>query len=196
MKADVLFWIISIFILALGAYFAATVENQYYFFAGYTILQATIMATAWNILGGFTGYVNFGSAGFFGLGAYTSIALHTAFQPPLIVMIVSAAVVCGLLGLGTGKDLDCYPAAHQHMLAQVDVAHPAGAERLQHPVLADGEPPPLALHDLLGLKQRQQPVAHHQPRQLRRLGRQSTRAAELVEIRVESPVLDDPALAY
>ena len=29
------------------------------------------MAVAWNILGGFTGYVNFGSAGFFAVGAYT-----------------------------------------------------------------------------------------------------------------------------
>jgi branched-chain amino acid transport system permease protein len=96
------FWIVSIVILAAGTYFAATVENQYYFFAGYTILQATIMATAWNILGGFTGYVNFGSAGFFGLGAYTSVALHTAFEPPLIVMIVAAALICGLLGLGAG----------------------------------------------------------------------------------------------
>jgi branched-chain amino acid transport system permease protein len=96
------FWIVSILLLAGGIYFAVTVENQYYFFAGYTILQAMIMATAWNILGGFTGYVNFGSAGFFGLGAYTSVALYTAFEPPLIVMIVAAAVVCGLLGLGTG----------------------------------------------------------------------------------------------
>jgi branched-chain amino acid transport system permease protein len=96
------FWIVSILLFAAGVYFAATVENQYYFFAGYTILQATLIATAWNILGGFTGYVNFGSAGFFGLGAYTSVALHTAFEPPLIVMIVTAAVVCGLLGLGTG----------------------------------------------------------------------------------------------
>jgi branched-chain amino acid transport system permease protein len=102
MHSGALFWIMSIVTLVLGVYFAATVENQYYFFAGYTILQATIMATAWNILGGFTGYVNFGSAGFFGLGAYTSVVLHTAFEPPLIVMIVTAAAICGLLGLGTG----------------------------------------------------------------------------------------------
>ena len=51
-----------------------TVENAFFFFAGYAILQATIMAVAWNILGGFTGYVNFGSAGFFAIGAYTSVA--------------------------------------------------------------------------------------------------------------------------
>ena len=41
------------------------------------------MAIAWNILGGFTGYVNFGSAGFFALGAYTSVALHRALEPSI-----------------------------------------------------------------------------------------------------------------
>src|SRR5207248_1483072 len=34
----------------------------------------------WNILGGYTGYVNFGSAAFFALGAYSSVALHK-FEP-------------------------------------------------------------------------------------------------------------------
>ena len=46
------------------------------FFAGYTVLQFIVLATAWNILGGYTGYVNFGSAAFFALGAYTSVFLH------------------------------------------------------------------------------------------------------------------------
>ena len=56
--------------LAVLAYLAtALVDNQYYFFAGFAILQLMIMALAWNILGGYVGYVNFGSAAFFGLGA-------------------------------------------------------------------------------------------------------------------------------
>jgi len=76
--------------------------NPYYFNALYVILQATIMAVAWNILGGFTGYVNFGSAAFFAVGAYTSIALDKAFGLPLPLLILAAAVVCGLIGLGVG----------------------------------------------------------------------------------------------
>jgi branched-chain amino acid transport system permease protein len=96
------FWVFAAVILAGGVAAATVVENEYYFFAGYTILQAIIMAIAWNVLGGFTGYINFGSAGFFGLGAYTSVALHTAFEPPLLVLIVAAAAVSGLLGLGAG----------------------------------------------------------------------------------------------
>jgi branched-chain amino acid transport system permease protein len=77
-------------------------SNDYYYTAVYTILQATIMAVAWNILGGFTGYVNFGSAGFFAIGAYTSVALAQALEPPMIVPLLVAAGLGGLVGLGTG----------------------------------------------------------------------------------------------
>ncbi len=71
------------------------------------ILQSLIMAVAWNILGGFTGYVNFGAAGFFAVAAYTTIALNKylqglGLQPPMLVYIAAGAVVCGLIGLGTG----------------------------------------------------------------------------------------------
>src|SRR5262249_24455830 len=38
---------------------ARLVGNDYVFFAGYTVLQFVVLATAWNILGGYTGYVNF-----------------------------------------------------------------------------------------------------------------------------------------
>jgi branched-chain amino acid transport system permease protein len=96
------FWAALALILLLGVLGTKTLDNEFYFFAGYAILQATIMAVAWNILGGFTGYVNFGSAGFFAIGAYTSIALHQALDPPLLAMLVVAALIGGLVGLGTG----------------------------------------------------------------------------------------------
>jgi len=60
------------------------------------------MAVAWNILGGFTGYVNFGSAGFFAIGAYTAVALDKWLGLPLPLLIIGSAVVCGLMGLGVG----------------------------------------------------------------------------------------------
>ena len=47
------------------------VANDYYFFAAYVVLQYIVLATAWNILGGYTGYVNFGTGAFFAVGAYT-----------------------------------------------------------------------------------------------------------------------------
>jgi len=51
------------------------IPNDYYFSAAYTVLQFVILATAWNILGGYTGYVNFGSAAFFATGAYSTVFL-------------------------------------------------------------------------------------------------------------------------
>ena len=78
------------------------IHNDYFFSAAYTVLQFVVLATAWNILGGYTGYVNFGSAAFFALGAYTSIALYNAFHAPLALMIVCGTAVSGLMGLGVG----------------------------------------------------------------------------------------------
>jgi branched-chain amino acid transport system permease protein len=78
------------------------IPNDYYFSAAYTVLQFVILATAWNILGGYTGYVNFGSAAFFATGAYTTVFLYKAFHAPLPVVIVAGTLVAGLLGLGVG----------------------------------------------------------------------------------------------
>jgi branched-chain amino acid transport system permease protein len=99
---DLIFWAALVLILLLGVVATRTSENEFFLFAGYAILQATIMAVAWNILGGFTGYVNFGSAGFFAIGAYTSVALVKALDPPIIVPLVIAAAIGALVGLGTG----------------------------------------------------------------------------------------------
>jgi branched-chain amino acid transport system permease protein len=79
------------------------IPNDYVFSAAYTVLQFIILATAWNILGGYTGYVNFGSAAFFATGAYSTVFLYKALQqPPLVVMIVIGTLAAGLLGLAVG----------------------------------------------------------------------------------------------
>jgi branched-chain amino acid transport system permease protein len=75
---------------------------DYLFFAGYTVLQFVVLATAWNILGGYCGYVNFGSAGFFALGAYTTVFFHKFYPMPIPVLIALGGLVAGLVGLGTG----------------------------------------------------------------------------------------------
>jgi branched-chain amino acid transport system permease protein len=78
------------------------IRNDYFFSAAYTVLQFVILATAWNILGGYTGYVNFGSAAFFATGAYSTVFLFKALHPPLAVMIVAGTLIAGLLGLAVG----------------------------------------------------------------------------------------------
>ena len=74
----------------------------YLFFAGYTILQFIVLSSAWNILGGYCGYVNFGSAAFFALGAYTTVFFYKFYPLPIPLLIVLGAVVSGIVGLGMG----------------------------------------------------------------------------------------------
>lgn len=76
--------------------------TDYAFLAAYTILQFVALATAWNILGGYAGYVNFGVAAFFATGVYTSVIVYKTLQWPLLFSIPMAAIVAGLLGLGMG----------------------------------------------------------------------------------------------
>src|SRR5215467_12042150 len=77
-------------------------QNEYPFFAGYVILQFVVLAVAWSILGGYAGYVNFGTNAFFGIGVYSAVLLIQAFGAPLAVQIAVAAIVGSLLGLGVG----------------------------------------------------------------------------------------------
>jgi branched-chain amino acid transport system permease protein len=91
-------------VLVGAAVFAGSllIGNEYVFFAGYVVLQYVVLATAWNILGGYCGYVNFGSAAFFALGAYSSVAIHKLSPMPIPVLIIAAGLVCGMIGFGMG----------------------------------------------------------------------------------------------
>ena len=76
--------------------------NEYVFFAGFVILQFVILATAWNILGGYAGYVNFGVPAFIAMGAYTAVVLFKSISAPLVVQIIGGGILAGALGLGVG----------------------------------------------------------------------------------------------
>jgi branched-chain amino acid transport system permease protein len=52
-----------------------------------------ILAESWNIIGGYTGYASFGSAGFFGVGAYTSGVLLTAGKVSFAIALPAAGLV-------------------------------------------------------------------------------------------------------
>jgi branched-chain amino acid transport system permease protein len=78
------------------------VTNEYVFFVGYAVLQYVLLATAWNLLGGYAGYINFGSAAFFALGAYVSVALHKLMDAPLAVLILAGGLCSAALGLAMG----------------------------------------------------------------------------------------------
>jgi branched-chain amino acid transport system permease protein len=82
--------------------------NDYVFFAGYVVLQYIVLSTAWNILGGYCGYVNFGTAAFFALGAYSTVAIYKytadndVFALPIPVLMLIGGVVSGIVGFGMG----------------------------------------------------------------------------------------------
>jgi branched-chain amino acid transport system permease protein len=109
-----LFWIAAAAVgLALLLATRLFFTNEYFFFAAYVVLQYVVLATAWNILGGYTGYINFGTGAFFAIGAYSSVVLHklpallktfdvVIPQIPLPLMILVGGIVSGIVGLGTG----------------------------------------------------------------------------------------------
>jgi branched-chain amino acid transport system permease protein len=81
---------------------AALVGNEYIYFAGYTVLQYIVLATAWNILGGYTGYVNFGTAGFFAVGAYSTVVIYKTIKLPLLLAVPIGGVATAVFGLLMG----------------------------------------------------------------------------------------------
>jgi branched-chain amino acid transport system permease protein len=116
------FTLIAVAIALVTYLIAKLIGLDYLYFAGYTVLQFVVLATAWNILGGDCGYVNFGSAAFFAMGAYTSVTLHkfalsidkffdegvissvlhAIFPLPIPILILFGGLISGLVGLGTG----------------------------------------------------------------------------------------------
>jgi branched-chain amino acid transport system permease protein len=63
---------------------------------GIDALLLATLAQAWNILGGFTGYVSFGNSSFYGLGTYgTAIAMAQLHLPFSIGLALGAALAVG-----------------------------------------------------------------------------------------------------
>jgi branched-chain amino acid transport system permease protein len=101
--AGMKFWIGSaVALLALVGMAYSPDINEYVFFAGFVVLQFVVLATAWNILGGYAGYVNFGVPAFVATGAYSALVCFKALGAPLLVQILGGALMSGLLGLLVG----------------------------------------------------------------------------------------------
>src|ERR1700753_3245557 len=96
------YWTGAVLFLVVALLMTGLIRNEYPFFAGYVILQFIVLAVAWSILGGYAGYVNFGTNAFFGVGIYTAVFLTKATGASLAVQIVAAAGVGALLGLAVG----------------------------------------------------------------------------------------------
>jgi len=68
--------------------------NSYLRYAGVLVVMYAALATSWNLLGGFTGYVSLGHGAFYGLGAYgTGILITRHGVPHAVALVVSALIV-------------------------------------------------------------------------------------------------------
>jgi len=93
--------LIAAFGIAYGL-LAAFVEHSYYLLILAVVPVWAVMGLAWNLLSGYSGFVSFGHAAFFGLGAYfVALAqIHWGLSPWL--GIPCAALVGALAGLVVG----------------------------------------------------------------------------------------------
>jgi len=83
----------AVLILAFPAYAA----NPYMVTVGIGILHYAVLATGWNFVGGFTGYISLGHGALSGLGAYgTALLITVAGLPSFVALLVAAALVAVL----------------------------------------------------------------------------------------------------
>jgi branched-chain amino acid transport system permease protein len=76
--------------------------NPYYRFVGTMTVMSMTLAMAWNLMGGFTGYVSLGHSAFFGLGAYFTGITVTRFDLPPFGMAVLAGLFVAVLAIPLG----------------------------------------------------------------------------------------------
>ncbi len=69
------------------------------------IAMFMVMATAWNLIGGITGYAAFGNVAFFGIGAYTTGMLVARAKWPFLVALPLAPIVAAAFATLVGLPL-------------------------------------------------------------------------------------------
>jgi branched-chain amino acid transport system permease protein len=70
-----------------------------------TVAMFVVLASAWNIIGGLTGYASFGNVVFFGLGAYATGALISNLHWPFAFALFAAPPAAALFALIVGLPL-------------------------------------------------------------------------------------------
>jgi branched-chain amino acid transport system permease protein len=80
-----------------------TFVNAYHLALAISLLQFTVLATAWGLFSGPTRYVSLATTAFFGVGAYTVAVLGEALAWPLVLAIaaVLGALMAAIVGLST-----------------------------------------------------------------------------------------------
>ncbi|MFB6266472.1 MAG: branched-chain amino acid ABC transporter permease [Halodesulfurarchaeum sp.] len=131
--------------LLFGLVFPFISPNDFILDAGFLVLMWMGLASAWNIIGGFTGYVSFGHVAFFGYGMFTTgimtvqygIGRNVGTVPELggfILVLLTGGLVSGLIAAAIA-----YPVlrlrGHYFAIAMLGIAEASHAIFLNTPQL-------------------------------------------------------------
>ncbi|MDQ1277125.1 MAG: branched-chain amino acid transport system permease protein [Thermodesulfobacteriota bacterium] len=95
---------IAIFIAMLAA-FPFLEPEVYYLSFMFSLFMYVILASSWNFIGGYAGYLSFGHAAFFGIGAFATAKVAVTFElTPLLTILAAlpAGALAALVGLIVG----------------------------------------------------------------------------------------------
>ena len=82
--------------------FPAVAANPFILSVGVVIMSYAVLATSWNFVGGFTGYISLGHAAYSGLGAYATglLVIHTDINPWLGMLLAGLIVAALAVPIG------------------------------------------------------------------------------------------------
>jgi branched-chain amino acid transport system permease protein len=82
--------------------FPSVAANPFILSVGVVIMSYAVLATGWNFVGGFTGYISLGHAAYSGLGGYATglLVIHTGINPWFALLV--GGLVVALIALPVG----------------------------------------------------------------------------------------------
>jgi len=101
-RARIFLFFTYFIVIAVAAVLPILFKVTFFYYASYYVLYFIILSEAWNIFGGYCGYVNFGVAGFAGAAAYTDAYLIKIGVANFTTALFCGALVAVFLGLLLG----------------------------------------------------------------------------------------------
>ncbi len=96
------FWVFFILASVAVSLFPLVVTSEYSVRIATIVLLWIGMAGCWNLMSGYTGYIDFGPVVYFGLGSYTTAIMMTKYGALFFPSVILAGVVAALMALPIG----------------------------------------------------------------------------------------------
>lgn len=96
------FWITFLIASVVVSLFPLLAASEYAVRLGTIVLLWIGMAGCWNLMSGYTGYIDFGPVVYYGLGAYTTAIAMTKYGALFFPSVIMAGVVAALIALPIG----------------------------------------------------------------------------------------------